>query len=92
MDEQRVWLKLRKKRFLRILAVVLSFCVLLTTYPDILATLSVFASEEPEQTEVRHISGFTALSDEIREQTVPVGTELTELSLPDTLEAVITEA
>ena len=89
MDEQRAWLKARRKRRLRILAVMLSVCVLFTTYPDIPATLSVFASEE--QAEGRYISGFTALSDEIREQTVPVGTELTELSLPDTLEAVVTE-
>ena len=70
---------------------MLSLCVLFTTYPDILATLSVFASEEQAQAEGRYISGFTALSDEIREQTVPVGTALTELSLPDTLEAVVTE-
>lgn len=91
MDEQRAWLKARRKRRLRILAVVLSVCVLFTTCPDILATFFVFASEEPAQSEGRYISGFTALSDEIREQTVPVGTELTELSLPDTLEAVITK-
>lgn len=91
MDEQRAWLKARRKRRLRILAVMLSVCVLFTTYPDILATLSVFASEEQAQAEGRYISGFTALSNEIREQIVPVGTELTELSLPDTLEAVVTE-
>ena len=91
MNEQRAWLRSRRKKRLRILAVMLSACVLFTTYPDIPATLSVFASEEPERSEVRYISGFTALSDEIREQTVPVGTELTKLSLPDTLEAVITE-
>lgn len=91
MDEQRAWLKARRKRRLRILAVMLSVCVLFTTYPDILATLSVFASEEQAQAEGRYISGFTALSNEIREQTVPVGTELTELWLPDTLEAVVTK-
>lgn len=91
MDEQRVWLRARRKRRLRILAVILCVCVLFTTYPDILATLSVFASEVSEQSEGRYISGFTALSDEIREQTVPVGTAPTELLLPDTLEAVVTE-
>lgn len=91
MDEQRTWLRARRKRRLRILAVMLSLCVLFTTYPDIPAALSVFASEEQAQAEVRYISGFTALPKEIREQTVPVGTELTELSLPDTLEAVVTE-
>ena len=91
MDEQRAWLRAKRKRSLRILAVILSVCVLFTTCPDILETLSVSASEEPAQSEVRYIFGFTALSDEIREQTVPVGTGLMELTLPDTLEAVITE-
>lgn len=90
MDEQRAWLKAGRKRRLRILAVMLSFCVLLTNYPNIVETLSVFAAAESEQPETRLISGFTALSDEIREQTVPVGTELSELTLPDTLEAVVT--
>lgn len=90
MDEQRAWLKARRKRRLRILAVMLSFCVLFHTYPDILATLSVLAAVESVQPEVRHITGFTALSEEIREQTVPVGTALSELTLPDTLEAVVT--
>ncbi len=91
MDEQRTWLKARRKKRLRILAVMLSVCVLFTTYPDILETLFIFASEESVQSEVRYISGFTTLSKEIREQTVPVGTELTELSLPDTLEVAVTE-
>ncbi len=91
MDEQRAWLKARRKRRLRILAVMLSFCVLFHTYPDILATLSVLAAVESVQPEVRHITGFTALSEEIREQTVPLGTLLSELTLPDTLEAVVTE-
>lgn len=93
MDEQRTWKikRLRRKRHLCILAAMLSVCVLFATYPDIPATLSVFASEEQAQAEGRYISGFTALSDEIREQTVPVGTEFTELSLPDTLEAIVTK-
>lgn len=91
MDEQRAWLKARRKRRLRILAVMLSFCVLFHTYPDILATLSVLAAVESVQPEVRHITDFTVLSEEIREQTVPVGTALSELTLPDTLEAVVTE-
>jgi|GEM_PF-1377538 len=90
MDEQRAWLKARRKRRLRILAVMLSFCVLIHTYPDIPATLSAFAATGQEQPETRHITGFTALSEKIREQTVPVGTTLSELTLPDTLEAVVT--
>lgn len=90
MDEQRAWLRARRKRRLRILAVMLGFCVLVTTYPDILVTLSAFASEEAVQPEIRHITDFTALSDEIREQTVPIGTMLSELTLPDALEVVVT--
>ena len=89
MDEQRAWLKARRKRRLRILAVMLSFCVLIHTYPDILVTLSAFAATGQEQPVTRHITDFTALPEKIREQTVPVGTALSELTLPDTLEAVI---
>ena len=48
MDEQRTWLRSRRKRRLGILTVMLSVCVLITTYPGIPVTLSVFASEEPE--------------------------------------------
>ncbi len=90
MDEQRVWLRARRKRRLRILAVILCFCVLFTAYPDILKTLSVFAVVESEQLEVTYISDLKTLPEEIREQTVPVGTGLEGLSLPDTLEAVVT--
>ena len=39
---------------------------------------------------MRLITDFTVLSEEIREQTVPVGTALSELTLPDTLEVVVT--
>ncbi len=88
MDEQRAWLRARRKRRLRILAVILCFCVLFTTYPDLLETFSVFAAAESEQSEVMYISDFKALPEEIRGQTVPVGTTLSELTLPDTLEAV----
>ncbi len=90
MDEQRAWLRARRKRRLRIFAVILCLCVLFETYPDILVTLSVFATGKPEQTQGQYVSGFAKLSEEIREQTVPVGTGLEELSLPDTLEAVVT--
>ena len=90
MDEQRAWLRARRKRRLRILAVILCFCVLFTAYPDILETLSVFAVVESEQSEVTYIFDLKTLPEEIREQTVPVGTGLEGLSLPDTLEAVVT--
>ena len=89
MDEQRAWLKSRRKRRLRILAVMLSMCVLVTNYPDILETISAFAAAQPAQSEARYISGFLALPEEIREQTVPVGTGLSELALPDALEVVM---
>ena len=89
MDEQRAWLKARRKRRLRILAVMLSMCVLFTNYPDILETISAFAAAQPAQSEARYISGFTALPEEIREQTVSVGTGISELALPDALEVVM---
>lgn len=85
MDEYRTKVKTKKKKHLRILAVILSFCVLFTTNADIMATLSVFAAGETESGQ--YISDFTVLPENIREQTVPLGTELDELSLPDTLEA-----
>ncbi len=37
------------------------------------------------------ITGFESLSDDIREQTVPLGTAIEDLTLPDTLEAYIVE-
>lgn len=37
------------------------------------------------------ITGFADLTDDIREQTVPLGTAIEELTLPDTLEAYIVE-
>ena len=77
---------------LSLLAVTLSVSVLFTTCPDLPETFSVLAAEEAGQseTETRYVSAFAALPDEVREQTVPVGTALSELSLPDTLEAVVT--
>lgn len=90
MDRQRAWLKVGKKRRLRILAVILCVCVLVTAHPDIMETIFVLAADRTEQTEVRYVSGFAALPEEVREQTVPVGTGLEKLQLPDTLEAVVT--
>lgn len=92
MKEQRTWLKGRKKKGLRILAGMLGFCVLVTTCPDLPAPLSVSAAEETAGTGEQYICGFEQLPEEIREQTVPVGTALSELTLPDTLEAVVTAA
>ena len=85
MDEQRVWIRSRRKRRLRLTAVILVLCLLFTTYPDILATLSASATEQKDGT--LHVSGFAQLPEAVREQTVPVGTDISKLSLPDTLEA-----
>ena len=87
-DEQRAWIKTRRKRHLRILAAVLSLCVLFATYPNILETFFVFAAEREKEEKDLYISGFSDLPEEIRQQTVPLGTGLEELALPDTLEAV----
>ena len=90
MDEQRAWIKSRRKKRLRITAVILCFCLLVKTYPDILETVSVFAGGLRGEDEVVFVSGFAELSEEISEQTVPVGTPVEELTLPDTLEAYVT--
>ncbi len=87
MDEQRMWIKSRRKKRLRALAVILCLCLLGTTYPDILEALSVFA--EGTKDAAVYVTDFARLPDEVREQTVPVGTDIKNLELPDTLEAVI---
>lgn len=47
MDQKRAWQKaVGKKRYLRILAAILSFCVLLTSLPSLPAALTVFAASE----------------------------------------------
>lgn len=89
MDEQRTWLRSRRKRRLRTLAVILSFCVLLTSSPHIWETVPVFAAEESDGEGRQYISGFAALSEEVREQSVPLGTGVHELLLPDALEAYV---
>ncbi len=89
MDEQRAWIKSRRKKRLRLLAAALAFCLLVTTYPDILATLSAFAAGTQDGDGTVYVSGFESLPEEVREQTVPVGTGIEELTLPDALEAVV---
>ena len=90
MDEQREWLRLRKRKRMRLLAVVICFALLVTTYPNILESLSVLAvGMRGIEDENLHISRFVSLEDAVRVQTVPVGTAREELTLPDTLEAVI---
>ena len=92
MKRQDTRAKGNGKKRMRILAVTLSVSVLFTTCPDLPETFSVLAAEEAGQpeTEPRYVSAFAALPDEVKELTVPVGTALSELSLPDTLEAVVT--
>lgn len=57
MDEQRVWLRLKRKRRLRTLALVLSFCVLLTSSPHIWETVFVFAAEESDEEDGENSGG-----------------------------------
>lgn len=51
MKEYRGWRKMKKKNCLRVLAVMLSLCVLFTANPDVWSVLSVFAAEETEGNE-----------------------------------------
>lgn len=90
MDEQRAWLRSRRKKRLRVLAAALGFCVLLSSYPNILETLSALAAESEEGEEGSYvITSFAPLDEETKEQTVSVGTDMESLYLPDTLEAVV---
>lgn len=85
MDKQRLWIKSRKtrKKCLRILAAALAFCLLFTTYPDIPETLLVLAAETQDGDGTVYVAGFAELPEEVREQTVPLGTGMEELTLPD---------
>lgn len=85
MDEQRAWIRSRRRKRLRVVAVALCVCLLITARPDILAALSTLASEWKDSTV--YVSGFGELPEAVREQTVPLGTGVGGLSLPDTLEA-----
>lgn len=90
MDEQRAWLKSRRRKRLRLLAVALCCSLLVTTYPDMLTTLSVLAEGlQGEDSADIVITGFSSLPEDVREQTVPLGTTIEELNLPDTLEAYV---
>ena len=84
MDEQRAWLRSRRKKRLRVLAAALGFCVLLSSYPNILETLSALAAESEEGEEGSYvITSFAPLDEETKEQTVSVGTDMESLYLPD---------
>ncbi|MDE6214324.1 MAG: hypothetical protein K2M70_12730, partial [Lachnospiraceae bacterium] len=90
MDEQKAWIKSRRKRRLRLTAAILAVCLLVTTYPNILETVYVFAAGLRGDGGAMSITGFVNLPEETAKQTVPVGTDISELELPDTLEAYVT--
>ena len=90
MDEQRAWLRSRRKKRLRVLAAALGFFFFFSSYPNILETLSALAAESEEGEEGSYvITSFAPLDEETKEQTVSVGTDMESLYLPDTLEAVV---
>ncbi len=66
----------------RILAGLLCLCVLFTIQLEIWNRFSVFAAEESD---TKVVLSFAELSEEIKEQTVPVGTVYEELELPEEL-------
>lgn len=69
----------------RILTSVLALTMVLTQQSEFAGILSVRA----KQKEAREIAGFVPLPEEVREQRVPLGTEIGDLSLPDMLEAYV---
>ena len=89
MDEQRAWLKSRRRKRLRLLSAVLCVALLATMHPEVLRTLTAFAVEMWGGGDTLSVTRFVDLPDEVREQTVPVGTDISELELPDTLEAYV---
>lgn len=48
MDEQRAWIRSRRKKRLRFTAALLAFSLLVTNYPDIMATFSSYAQENSD--------------------------------------------
>lgn len=97
----------RKNRTgLRILASGLALTILLTGCgPASVAPLTIPSGVEQVEAALQQgngdngtagntdavITGFGSLPDEVREQTVPLGTNIEELNLPDTLEAYVAE-
>ncbi|MBD5522447.1 MAG: leucine-rich repeat protein [Lachnospiraceae bacterium] len=64
MDEQRAWIRSRRKRRLRFTAVILAVCLLVTTYPDILEAVSAFAAETVGEDETVSVSDTVKLPEE----------------------------
>lgn len=81
-DEVIIMKKRGQGKHRRIFALFLCLCVLFTTQPETWNRLSVFAAEESD---TKVVLSFAELPEEIKEQTVPVGTVYEELELPEEL-------
>lgn len=77
--------KKRGKTGRRILTCILAFAMILTQQSSFAGVLAVRAEQEAS----RVITGFVPLSEEMADRTVAVGTTLSKLELPDTLEAYV---
>ncbi len=73
------------EKLARVMAAVLSFAVFFTGMD--LTVLAVQSAGEQE--EIYTVTGFAALSEEVADQCVPVGTAVEELNLPEALEAYV---
>ena len=87
-----IW-KLKDRIFRRRLITGVLIVALLASQTDIMSLFMKTDAEtayaaEAENSEIITVSAFAELSNDIMEQTVPIGTELSELVLPDTLEVV----
>lgn len=105
--EERAWIRSEKRKCLRILASGLALSMLLTgcgpasaapltTIPNGAEQVEAALQQENGYNETAVntdavITGFGSLPDEVREQTVPLGTMIEELNLPDTLEAYVAD-
>ena len=78
--------KRREKTGRRILTGILAFAMILTGQSEFAGVLAVRAEQKEE---CRVITGFVPLSEETADCTVAVGTPLSGLALPDTLEAYV---
>lgn len=79
-------MKRRGKTGRRILTGILAFAMILTEQSEFAGVLAVRAKQKEESC---MITGFVPLSEEMARQTVPVGTALSDLTLPHTLEAYV---
>lgn len=67
------------------MALLLAICMVCSMSPPIMAAEASMS----DSGNVVLLGGFAALADEVREQSVPIGTSSVELNLPDTLEATM---